>query len=131
MSLWNAVLLGSVFFLFSVFYSFKKEPSVFRSFMRFFAVAVIVVASYYGYVFKGLMDQSRNCNDKTESFYESNEDLCYSVVNIKEVVNKNARLEINKFIIINDKVAIFNTPLNEQYEIKYLDGVGLKTRLLN
>lgn len=131
MSLWNAILLGSVFFLFSVFYSFKKEPSVFRSLMRFVAVAVIVVASYYGYIFKGMIDQSRNCNDKTKVFYESNGELCYSVVNIKEIVNKNANLEVNKFVIINDKVAIFNTPLNEQYEIKYVDGVGLKTRLLN
>lgn len=131
MSLWNAILLGSVFFLFSVFYSFKKEPSAFRSLMRFVAVSVIVIASYYGYVFKGMIDQSRNCNDKTESFYESHGELCYSVVNIKEVVNKNSNLELNKFIIINDKVAVFNTPLNEQYEIKYVDGVGLKTRLLN
>lgn len=78
-----------------------------------------------------MVEQSRNCPDKAEVFYESKGDLCYSVVSVNVIAKKNSMLEINNFIIMGKDVAIFNTPNNEQYEIKYIEGVGLKTRRLN
>lgn len=131
MSTWQIILLVFLFFLVSLFFSFSRKPSKKRMVMRLVSVVLFIFIVVVGYMFTEMFKEAKKCPDSGKYFYENKGELCYSSLNINGYIKDKLKIDVNKFVIIDNNSAIFNTINNAQYSLSYDDADGMKIRPLN